>query len=170
MISIRLIRLSQCRLSLWLAVTAFCALLTPFSGASGAGGSVAFVLHPDVNVDNLSLNQLRKVLLAEQQYWPDRSKIVLLIREQSTIERQVVLERIYQMTEDEYRRYWIAKMFRAEIPYKPRKVQSANMARELVSVIPSSITFMASDDVAPGHRVVKVDGKLPGEDGYPLNY
>ncbi len=136
--------------------------------AQDIGGSVAIVVHPDVDIDAISMDQLRQIFRAEQQYWSDNSRIILLVRAPAAYERTVVLERIYQMTEDEFRRYWIAKIFRAEIPSGPKVVLSTNMARELVSVIPNSITFMLSADVGPEFKVISVDGKLPGEDGYPL--
>ncbi len=132
------------------------------------GGSVAIVVHPDVDIDEISMDQLRQIFLAEQQYWPDKSRIILLVRAPAAYERTVVLERIYQMNEDEFRRYWIAKIFRAEVPSGPKVVLSTNMARDLVSVIPGAITFMLSDDVGPEFKLIRVDGKLPDEDGYPL--
>ncbi len=136
--------------------------------AQDVGGSVAIVVHSDVDIDELSMDRLRRIFLAEQQYWPDNSRIVLLVRAPAAYERTVVLERIYRMTEDQFRRYWIAKIFRAEIPSGPKVVLSTNMARELVSVIPSSITFMLAADVGPDSKIIRVDGKLPDEDGYPL--
>ena len=153
----------SCAVTLLTSVIAIGAL-----DAQGIGGSVAIVVHPDVDIDEISMARLRQIFLAEQQYWPDKSRIVLLIRAPAAYERTVVLERIYQMTEDQFRRYWIAKIFRAEIPSGPKVVLSTNMARELVSVIPSSITFMLAEDVGPESKIIRVDGKLPDEDDYPL--
>ena len=153
----------SCAVTLLTSVLAIGAL-----DAQGVGGSVAIVVHPDVDIDEISMDRLRQIFLAEQQYWPDKSRIVLLIRAPAAYERAVVLERIYQMTEDQFRRYWIAKIFRAEIPSGPKVVLSTNMARELVSVIPSSITFMLAADVGTESKIIRVDGKLPDEDGYPL--
>src|SRR5216683_153673 len=34
--------------------------------------------------------------------------------------------------------------------------------------IPVAIAFIDSKDVKPGSKVVRVDGRLPGEAGYPL--
>jgi hypothetical protein len=72
------------------------------------------------------------------------------------------------MTEDEFRRYWIAKMFRAEVPTGPKVVFSTGMTLDLVVAIPNSISFMRADNVTDDVKVVRIDGKLPGEDGYPL--
>jgi hypothetical protein len=42
------------------------------------------------------------------------------------------------------------------------------MANQLVTAIPGSIAFIDSKDVKPGSKVLRVDGRLPGEPGYPL--
>jgi hypothetical protein len=129
---------------------------------------VAIVVHPETAVSDLTMQELRDIFLAEQQYWPDKSRIVLLVRAPAAYERTFVLNRIYQMSETEFRRYWIAKMFRAEVPSGPRVVFSTNMALGLVTAIPGSITFMLASDVGPDVKVLRIDGKLPHEDGYPL--
>jgi hypothetical protein len=129
---------------------------------------VAIVVHPDTDVDNLTLAELREVFLADRLFWPDNSRIVLLVRAPTAYERTFVLNEIYQMTEAEFRRYWIGKIFRAEVASGPRVVLSTNMALGLVTAIPGSITFMLASDVTPDGKVVRIDGKLPDEEGYPL--
>jgi hypothetical protein len=42
------------------------------------------------------------------------------------------------------------------------------MARELVTAIPGAITFLPLDAVTPDVKVLRIDGKLPGDAGYPL--
>lgn len=135
---------------------------------SGRNQAVAIVVHEATNVDDISLDQLRRIFLAEQQFWPDRSRITLLVRAPGAYEREFVLERIYQMNENEFRKYWIAKMFRAEVPSGPRIVFSNNMAAELVTAIPGSITFMNAADIGDTVQVVRVNGLLPDDDDYPL--
>jgi hypothetical protein len=80
----------------------------------------------------------------------------------------MVLDRIYEMDEDQFREYWIGKMFRAEVAAGPKLVYSADMARELVTVIPGAITFVPLAEVGSGAKVVRIDGLLPGETGYAL--
>jgi len=129
---------------------------------------VAIVVHPDTAISDLTMDELREVFLAEQLYWPDNSRIVLLVRAPAAYERTFVLDRIYRMSESDFRGYWIKKMFRAEIPSGPRVVFSNNMAIGLVTAIPGSIAFMLASDVTPDVKVVRIDGKMPSEDGYPL--
>ena len=130
--------------------------------------AVAIVVHPDVDVDNLSLDQLRSIFLAERQHWDDRSRITLLVRAAIAPERDLVLSQIYSMSEDQYRRYWIGKMFRSEVALGPKIVFSTDMLRDLVTVIPGSIGFMPVSQVGPGLKVITIDGMMPGDEGYPL--
>jgi hypothetical protein len=72
------------------------------------------------------------------------------------------------MSEAQFRQYWIAKMFRAEVPRGPKIVLSAGMALDLVVAIPGSISFTRADSVTDSVKVVRIDGLLPGDPGYPL--
>lgn len=146
----------------------FLGLTVPAFAQEGDELAVAIVVHEGTDVNELTMNQLRRIFLAEQQFWSDKSRITLLVRAPISYERAFVLDRIYRMTEAQFRQYWIAKMFRAEIPSGPKLVFSNDMARELVTAIPGSITFMRASDVDDTVQLVRIDGKLPNEDGYPL--
>lgn len=133
-----------------------------------ASEAVAIVVHPSTKIDNLSFADLRKIFRGEQQFWPDNSRVTLLVRAPVSQERKLVLNKIYRMTEDEFRQYWIAKMFRAEVAAGPKIVYSSEMARELITVIPGAIGFLPASSVTAGIKVVRIDNKLPSDPGYPL--
>jgi ABC-type phosphate transport system substrate-binding protein len=137
--------------------------------AQGSGRQpVAIVVNPKSPVTDLSFATLRRIFLGQQQFWPDRSKVTLLVRAPVAHEREVVLDQIYRMDEDEFRQYWIGKMFRAEVAGGPKIVYSSDMALNLVSVIPGSITFVLASAVTRDVKVLRIDGKLPSDAGYPL--
>lgn len=133
-----------------------------------ADNDVAVVVRPDTPADNLSLSEIRKLLLGERQFWTSNLRVTLLIRAPAAREREVVLRAIYQMNEAQFRQYWISKVFRAEASSGPKIVYSNEMATELVNAIPGSVAFVEAAQVPKGLKVLKVDGKLPGEKGYPL--
>ena len=150
-------------------VLASCSLLGPqrlFAQAHDV--DVAVVVQPDTPVSNLTLAEVRKIFLGDRQYWTANTPVVLLIRAPVARERDVVLKVIYQMSESQFKQYWIAKIFRAESVSAPKVVYSNDMASELVTALPGAIAFIDSRDVRPGTKVVRVDGRLPGEAGYPL--
>ena len=100
-----------------------------------AAGDIAIVVRPDVPVDNLTFAELRKVLLGDRQFWTSNLRVTLLVRAPGAREREVVLKTIYQMSEAQFRQYWIAKVFRAEAAAGPRIVYSNEMAAELTSAM-----------------------------------
>lgn len=145
-----------------------CLPVRSVNAQSSAREPVAIVVNPKTAVTNISFAELRRIFLGEQQFWPDRSKVTLLVRAPVAHERAVVLDEIYRMDEDQFRQYWIGKMFRAEVAGGPKIVYSADMAMNLVDVIPGSITFVLASSVTGSARVLRIDGKLPSDPGYPL--
>lgn len=152
-------------LGLSVAVTAMALGPAP---ASGQEMAVAIVVHPQTEVDNLSFDELKSIFRGERQFWDDGRRVTLLVRAPVAEERKLILDRIYEMDEDQFREYWIGKMFRAEVAAGPKLVYSADMARDLVTVIPGAITFVPVSEVSSESRVVRIDGMLPSDPGYPL--
>ena len=135
---------------------------------SGQDFPVAIVVHPEARINDVTFDELRRVFTAQQQFWGDKSRITLLVRAPVARERAVVLNKIYRMSEDQFRQFWIAKMFRADVASGPKIVYSSEMARELVAAIPGAITFLPLDAVTPDLKVLRIDGRLPADAGYPL--
>jgi hypothetical protein len=148
-----------------------CALATSAHGGAAAipSSSVAIVVRSDLPVENLSFSELRRLMLGDRQFWSSNVKVTLLVRAPGARERDVVLKTIYQMSEAQFRQYWIAKVFRAEAASGPRIVYSNEMATELAAEIPGAVAFVDASQVPKGLKVLKIDGKLPGEAGYPLH-
>ena len=133
-----------------------------------AQSAIAIVVNKDATVVVVPLHELRKSFLANQQFWSNRARIILLLRAPQSDERDFVLNRIYQMDEARFRQYWIGKMFRAEVPRGPKIVFSTGMTLDLVVAIPGSISFMRATEVTDAVKLVRIDGKLPSDEGYPL--
>ena len=135
---------------------------------SATGADIAVVVREDAPVDSLSLNDVRKLLMGERQFWSGSLRVTLLIREPGTREREVVLKEIYHMNEAEFRRYWIEKIFRAEAQTGPKIAYSDQMATDLVAAIPGSIAFVDASRIPKNVKELKIDGRLPGDKGYAL--
>ncbi len=132
------------------------------------GEALAIVVHPDNHVNEISSTELRRIFRAEQQFWDNDTRITLLLRAPVSKERNVVLRAIYEMNEQDFKKYWIGKMFKAEVASGPKLVYTNHMALNLINAIPGSITFVPASKVQQQNKVLKIDGKLPGEPGYPL--
>ena len=130
--------------------------------------AVAIVVHPQTQVENLTFEELKSIFRGDRQFWEDGRRVTLLVRAPVAEERQLILDRIYEMDEGQFREYWIGKMFRAEVAAGPKLVYSADMARDLVTVIPGAITFVPVSEVSSESKVVRINGLLPSDPGYPL--
>jgi hypothetical protein len=130
--------------------------------------ALAIVAHPDVPVDDLPLAELRRIFLGERQLWPDGSRITMFIHMPGTRERAATLSQIYRMREAEYRRYWVRKIFRAEIAAGPKIARDSAVMSELLTRVPGAVAAMPVSEVRPPLKVIRVNGHLPGEAGYPV--
>ena len=141
---------------------------SPASAQSGAG-DLAIVAHPGTPVTQMTFTELRQVLKGEKQYWTPDLPVVLFVRAPTSAERSAVLDVIYQMSEPQFKQYWIAKQFRAESATSPKNMRTNELTQQFVSSTAGAIGFMAAHDVKAGVKVLKIDGHLPGEAGYKLH-
>ncbi|HKR97837.1 MAG TPA: hypothetical protein VJW55_20835, partial [Candidatus Angelobacter sp.] len=82
--------------------------------------------------------------------------------------RERVLIDLLKMTEADFEKYWQAMIFRGEATSPPLAVPSNGMATEFVADTPGAITFIAGKNLRPDLKVLRIDGKLPGDLGYAL--
>jgi hypothetical protein len=142
--------------------------LTAARAGAQAPVDVAVAVNPDVPVDNLTMADVRRIVLGDREFWPGSVRVVLLMRAPVAHERDVILKIVCQMTEAQFRQHWIAKVFRADTAVAPKIVYSTEMAIDLVNRMPGAITFIDASDVSSRMKVLRIDGRLPGESGYPL--
>lgn len=161
---------AQGRTDRWLLLMMFGLVLCRLTSAPAAQGlsDVAIVVHPGVPVDNLTVSELRRIVLGDREFWPGGVRITLLIRAPIAHERDVLLKTLCQMTEAQFRQHWIGKVFRADTALAPKIVYSDEMARDMVNRIGGGIAFVEASKLGRDVKVVKLDGRLPGEKGYSL--
>jgi len=149
---------------------ALISVLGRFDRALAQTTDIAVIVNSAVTVDALTMTDLRHLLLGDREFWSSGARVVLFIRAPVARERDAAVQTVCQMTEAEFRQHWIGKVFRAETPSGPRIVYSTDMAIEQVSRVPGAIAFV--DASAPlagkGVKVLKIDGRAPGQPGYHL--
>ncbi len=150
------------------AVLALAAVTASVQLRAQTAGDIAVVVHPDVAIQNLTLADLRRVWLGDREFWGSGERITLLIRAPVARERDLVVSTLCRMTEAQFRQHWIAKVFRNESPTGPKIAYSADSALEQVGRLPGAIALVAASAVTNGVKIVRIDGLLPGDPGYPL--
>jgi phosphate transport system substrate-binding protein len=133
-----------------------------------AGEAFAVIVHPSTSATNMSLQQVRSIFLGEQQFWPGGDRVVLFVHAPGSVGREVALRQLYQMNEGEFKRYWIAKIFRDDLASGPKIVSSSALAKKLTASIPGAIAIIPASEVDETVHVLRIDHRLPGVEGYPL--
>ena len=147
-------------------ILAFAPLVAPL--VAQAQADIAVIVHPDVAVENLTLADLRRILTGDREFWASGGRVTIFIRAPVARERDAVVRDVCQMTEAQFRQHWIGKVFRAETPSGPKIVYSADAAIEQVSRTPGAIALVQSPVTARNVKVLKIDGRSPGQSGYKL--
>jgi ABC-type phosphate transport system substrate-binding protein len=130
---------------------------------------VTVIVNAKNTAGSLTLAELTKIYRGERQYWKTNLPIVLLFRNGGSYEREVFLRTVFQMTEAQYKQYWVSKVMRAEVTAPPTELFSSGMTKEGVTTIPGAIGCISASDIRTGMKVLRIDGHLPGEPGYPLH-
>ena len=163
----RRLRASLAALAMLILVSA--GLPAPIDVHAQTPPDIAVIVHPSVTIDNLSLADLRRILTGDREFWAAGSqRVTIFIRAPIARERDAVVRDVCQMTEAQFRQHWIGKVFRAETPSGPKIVYSADSTIEQVSRTPGAIGLVLSPVTAKGVKVLKIDGRTPGQAGYKL--
>src|SRR5256886_17260025 len=83
---------------LWTILWASMALHSPSLAQTSHGTDVAVVVNSDTPVADLSLSEVRKVMLGERKYWRSKFPVVLLFRAHAARGREVVLRVFFNMS------------------------------------------------------------------------
>jgi ABC-type phosphate transport system substrate-binding protein len=151
---------------------ALLALLVPVdrSGYAQTAVDIAVVVNPKNSATNLSMADLRNTFSGQKHTWPGGAPIKILVRGPGSHERLTLL-RILAMSESDYKQYWTAQVIRGEADAEPLILPSFGMTKEALKAFPGAIALAEVGDIKPGMelKILKIDGHLPGEDGYPLH-
>lgn len=130
---------------------------------------VAVIVNKDNPVTSVSTADLAKIMKQEKQYWEGGKKVYLILQEAGSSEKKIVLQRIYKMSDEDLKKYWLGKMFRGEIASFPKTLGSSEAVKRFISQVPNAIGFIDSSAADSSVKVLSIDGKAPGEKGYLLS-
>jgi ABC-type phosphate transport system substrate-binding protein len=129
------------------------------SVASCFAHHMTVVVDKDNSVGNVTSAHLAKIFRSEVKKWPDGKDVVLVLHKTSSGE-MVTLERLNKMSQSE------VKAFISAHKNSIMMVDSDADVVKQVESTPGAIGLVEVHSVSSGVNVVRVDGKLPMEDGY----
>jgi hypothetical protein len=131
---------------------------------------LAIIVNDKNPVSGPTLTELRQVFAGERRSWDGKKDVLIMVPAPNTPERTTMLRVIYLMGEAQYREFWLGKAFRGEIRSEPVVVASSRLMNDGVASIPYAVACLPATNVrGRGIKVLKIDGHLPRETGYPLH-
>lgn len=141
-----------------------CALiaLTVCLGASAEAKHMAVIVDKANTQGGITLAELVKVFKFDSRRWPDGRNVVLVMVEPTNPDTEGAFEKLYKMQPDEVKALLAAH--RSSIVY----VSSEEQLLRSVESIPGAVALVDVYSITSRVNVLKVDGKLPLEQGYYL--
>ena len=156
------------------AVTAWCVAVWLIAGVTDARGQVpgadalAIVVHHANPVDALTMGELRRIFMLATQTWPNGRKITVVLREKDQPERAEAIRIICGLSEPDFERHLLFQAFRGGVTRAPRSIQSPSGMLRFIFNTPGAIGYVRADEVDDTIKVLRIDGRLPGEAKYPV--
>jgi hypothetical protein len=138
------------------------------AGRESLALELAVVVHSEKGVSEVSAADLREMILLERQHWKGGGRIYLILPPSGSPEKEVLLKKVLNMTEEQLRRHYLAKLYGGEIAAFPSVAPSGAAALRTVSLAPNAIALVDAGGLDASVKVLRVQGLRPGEAGYLL--
>lgn len=157
--------MASTRLIIALALAGIAALP---AGRAHAQEPLAVIVNRSNPVDNVTLEDLRKLCIAERKFWSDSRRATVVLRDPGQPEREAVLQSIFKMSESDYSRFFIQAEFTGEVQSAPKHLSSGVGVRRFVFNVPGAIGFVRLSEADGTVKTVRVNGFAPSDPQYPL--
>lgn len=129
---------------------------------------LAIVVNRNNPLSEISLADLRRVFRGQRTRWSNGRRVTLVMRDPGAPERSAILQSLYGLDENEYRRTYLQAVFSGEATDAPKTLASTNGVLRFVYNVPGAIGYVRARDVDRSVKTLRVDGRMPGERGYRL--
>ena len=146
----------------------------PDRGQAAAGDSAAtaqhlvIIVHKSNPVENLTRDELRRILLFERGQWPNGRRHSVALLPAGAPERVAALRTLCEFSESDYERHLLQLAYTGNLPARPKELVSPANLRKFVFNVPGAIGCVRAADADDTVKVIRIDGHRPGEAGYPL--
>lgn len=106
----------------------------------------------------LTQSKLKSVFLGETTIWDNSNKIILALMKSNTDPGKLTCEKVYQMSGDEVKKFWLSKVFEGKAD-APTFFNTVSELQSFVSANPGAIGIIDLSAPAPGVKTVTIDGK-----------
>ena len=136
-------------------------------GAKLNPNTLAVVVNKSNPANDITLADLRRILLGERTYWKGSQKIIVLLPTVGTPERQTTL-RLVSMDESNYKQHWQDKASGGGGSVAPT-ASASGFAVNVVADTEDAIAVVPLADVKGSVKILRIDGSAPGDPAYPIH-
>jgi hypothetical protein len=140
--------------------------------AADPAAGFAAVVHQSNAIHDLRFGDLLSMFEGARREWPNGSRVVLVERDAGSAPFRYLMGRLLNTTPGEYKRSLQNIEYRGGLPVSIKILNSDAVACQFVFNVPSAIAIVETGSLAlpacGAVQVLRIDGKLPGEEGYRL--
>jgi ABC-type phosphate transport system substrate-binding protein len=140
----------------------------PTAAAAPAHTSIAFIVNAQNPVGELSVAELRRILLGETTRWPDGRRITVAMRDSGQAERDAVLRLVCSMSDQDFSRYLLQATFRGTLQSSPKVLETPTGVRRFVFNVPGAIGYVRTDEVDASVKMVRITGAVSAGPAFGL--
>ena len=136
--------------------------------AGDASGDLAVIVNKDCKLTDVSSADLAKYFKADKSKMPDGTKVAIAMQDVGRPEREAALKGIYKMSETEYNDHFVEATFTGAVAAAPKALPSGAAVKKFIADTPGGLSYVRGGDVDDSVKVLKIDGKSPGDADYKL--
>ena len=124
---------------------------------------MAVIVDKGNSAGNLASADLARILQTSSKNWPDGKKVTIVLRDLSSAETESALQKLFKLSPDELKTFFTTHK---------SSIVTVHSDAELLKIVestPGALGLVDVYSITSKVNVVKVDGKLPLEQGYLLH-
>lgn len=144
--------------------------VTRTSGGEVSSPALAVVVHKSSPLEGITSGMLRKILDGDMWEWEDSRRVVLVQQLPESPIYQLALRLVLHTDPKTYQRRLIQSEFQGKDLPLIKTLSSDAMVLKFVGNVPGAIAVVdgALAGITSRTKVLRIDGKLPGDRGYAL--
>jgi hypothetical protein len=155
------------RISTAVALLLLLVAALPGAAVHAENEPLAVIMAARTKITQLSAAELTRVFRGMLTRNEDGDRFVPVNQPAGTPLRAAFDQAVLGMSGAQAQAFWIDQKIRGAVA-EPRTVSSVALALKFVAIYPGAISYAPKSAVGPELKIIKLDGKLPGDGGYLL--
>ena len=135
------------------------------AASSGAESQTAIIVNRSNALSDLKLDEARRYFLARITELPNGEKVAIaeLVPARASFYRKLL-----NVAPNDVKRRWLAQVFGGGTQQMPTELADPDAVKKFVAGHAGAIGFIPAGDADQTIKVLRIDGKLPSDAGYPI--